>query len=132
MRQIKLSSKVHEPSDKRVEDAVGLIQQWYYAQLRDYVREIEGRFNNGEFDSPDQVSDAVHETADNSHMVIYPRENYMVMLGSHTTIDEALEEMGMDTLETNDPMFSAKIAYAIVAHDLEKEMPSYHEWFEDD
>lgn len=118
------------PTDEEVNAALSLLQRDYYAEVRAIVRDLQERFNAGEFDSVDDVEDDIHQTIDGHQYVIYTTQNYMVMLSSNTTIDEALEDLGMEP--TTD---TAQIAYAILYHDVHELLGTvgdYAEWFEED
>lgn len=103
------------PTEEQVEDAIRVLRADYWTSIRGIAKSIADAVRSGEVNRND-VSDRIHEEADNSYWVIYTHANYRAIMCSDADPFELASDMGYEA-----PTLPV-MAYLVVEHDLREQV----------
>lgn len=108
------------PTEADVNDAMRVLRQDYYSDIKEMAEEYMKEIENNEYDSPEDFRERLEQDIDGNQWVIYTHQAQVVMLVSENS--DAFFDEGMGPLECEDSVDWSKLAYFAVLADVKEEL----------
>ena len=107
-------------TEQQHDEAMRVLRAEYYQGVRGISQDIADRVKDGEISSQGDLQQAVEESVDGSHWVIYTHANFQVLMCSDHH-DAYSEDFGQPPVEGDDIKWAA-LAYAAMMRDVQEQM----------
>jgi len=108
--------------EKLVETGLNANRRQYYSSVRGVAHDLVRRVLDGEITDPDELNEAIHESVDGNHWVIYTHASMLCLLASDNDGQYFEEGLGADGVCTDDGINWAALAFAAMRQDVVEDL----------